>query len=49
MLVKEADVQEIYNKNKDLKKEHVQSLKEWLIKQPHLPQFKGTCFTYLSF
>lgn len=44
MLIKEANVDDIYVKYKDLKKEHVNSLREWLNKQPHLPHFKGKLF-----
>lgn len=47
MLIVEANVEDFYDKYKNLKKEHVKCLQEWLIKQPHLPKFKGTYFFIL--
>ncbi|GJQ85280.1 hypothetical protein Trydic_g23179 [Trypoxylus dichotomus] len=32
------DIEEEYKKNKDLCKEDVQALREWMVKQPHLPK-----------
>ncbi|KAF5300663.1 hypothetical protein FQA39_LY19131 [Lamprigera yunnana] len=31
------DVEDVYAKNKDIKKDHVKTLQEWAKKQPHLP------------
>lgn len=47
MLIVEANVEDIYDRYKDLKKEHVKSLQEWLNKQPHLPDFKGKSTTII--
>lgn len=38
MSFKEISVDEVYQKVKNLKREDVQSLKEWINKQPHLPK-----------
>ncbi|KAF5284626.1 hypothetical protein FQA39_LY16984 [Lamprigera yunnana] len=35
--MKSMDVEDVYAKNKDIKKEHVKTLQEWAKKQPHLP------------
>ncbi|KRT83098.1 hypothetical protein AMK59_3655, partial [Oryctes borbonicus] len=37
-MTKFEDIDEEYRKNKELKKEDVQMLKEWIEKQPHLPK-----------
>ncbi|KAK5638250.1 hypothetical protein RI129_012545 [Pyrocoelia pectoralis] len=38
MPIKLADVADEYKKNKDLREEDVKALREWVEKQPHLPQ-----------
>lgn len=39
--MKIVDVEEVYQIEKELKKEHVLQLMEWVEKQPHLPKFSG--------
>lgn len=41
MLPLELDVNEIYNRDKNLKKEDVSALLEWVDLQPHLPKMTG--------
>lgn len=41
MKVKAASVEEAYQKNKELRKEDVNSLVDWLHMQPHLPKLTG--------
>lgn len=38
MIVK---VEDVYNADKNLKKDHVLSLMDWIDKQGHLPKFSG--------
>lgn len=41
MPLKTVDVEAEYKKDKGLKKEDVQTLKEWVEMQPHLPLMTG--------
>lgn len=41
MSVNSANVENEYKKNKDLKKEDIIALKEWMDKQTHLPKISG--------
>lgn len=41
------DVNKEYKKNPDLKKDDVEHIKEWISKQPHLPNITG--ITYVCF
>lgn len=41
MLVKFITAEEEYKRNKELKKEDVESLKQWMSKQNHLPTISG--------
>lgn len=41
MQLRQADVDEQYDKYKDLKREDVRNLMEWAKRQPHLPKLTG--------
>lgn len=39
--MKVVDIEDVYNEDKELKKEHVKQLMQWMKKQQHLPNFNG--------
>lgn len=40
-MVKKVTLEDEFQKNKDLKKEDLQNLKDWYMKQAHLPPIPG--------
>lgn len=42
------DIEVEYEKNKELTKEDVNLLKDWMEKQPHLPKISGIYFDKVS-